>query len=38
MQVTVKIHVPALAIDTWLDGTHCDYPDNRDDEDDPDSQ
>jgi len=26
--VTVKIHVPALDIDMWLDGTHSDHPDN----------
>lgn len=26
--VTVKIHVPALDIDAWLEGTHVDHPDN----------
>ena len=26
--VTVKLHVPALDVDTWLDGTHRDHPDN----------
>lgn len=26
--VTVKIHVPALDIDMWLDGAHTDHPDN----------
>jgi hypothetical protein len=31
--ITVKIHVPALDIDTWLDGTHSAHPDNADDED-----
>ncbi len=30
--VTVKLHVPALDIDCWLDGTHLDHPDNQDDE------
>lgn len=29
--VTVKIHVPALDIDMWIDGTHSDRPDNIDD-------
>lgn len=26
--VTVRIHVPALDIDLWEDGTHGDHPDN----------
>lgn len=26
--VTVKLHVPALDIDMWLDGTHPQNPDN----------
>jgi hypothetical protein len=26
--ITVKIHVPALDIDMWLDGTHDAHPDN----------
>jgi hypothetical protein len=26
--ITVKIHVPALDIDMWIDGTHSDHPDN----------
>lgn len=30
--VTVKIHVPALDIDCWLDGTHHSHPDNVPDE------
>ena len=30
--VTVKLHVPALDIDCWLDGTHNDHPDNQDEE------
>ena len=29
--VTVKLHVPALDVDMWLDGTHTDHPDNQDD-------
>ena len=32
--VTVKLHVPALDIDTWLDGTHIDHPDNQPDDED----
>ena len=28
--VTVKLHVPALDVDMWLDGTHIDHPDNTD--------
>lgn len=28
--VTVKVHVPALDIDMWADGTHCDHPGNQD--------
>lgn len=33
--VPVKIHVPALDVDAWLDGTHLDHPDNQgDDRDD----
>lgn len=31
--VTVKIHVPALDIDCWLDGTHNEHPDNQPDGD-----
>jgi hypothetical protein len=31
--VTVKLHVPALDIDCWLDGTHSDHPDNQSDDD-----
>lgn len=30
--VTVKLHVPALDIDMWIDGTHGDHPDNQPDE------
>lgn len=30
--VTVKIHVPALDIDMWLDGTHSDHPDNAEED------
>lgn len=30
--VTVKLHVPALDVDMWLDGTHCDHPDNQSDD------
>jgi hypothetical protein len=26
---TVKLHVPMLDIDTWIDGTHLDHPDNQ---------
>lgn len=26
--VTVKLHVPALDIDAWIDGTHGDHPNN----------
>jgi hypothetical protein len=32
--VTVKLHVPALDVDCWLDGTHLDHPDNQPNEDD----
>lgn len=35
---TVKLHVPMLDIDTWIDGTHLDHPDNQPDaegDDDP---
>ena len=32
--VTVKLHVPALDVDMWLDGTHCDHPNNQSDDDD----
>ena len=28
--VTVKVHVPALDIDMWAEGTHCDHPGNQD--------
>lgn len=31
--VTVKLHVPALDIDMWIDGTHGDHPDNNASED-----
>jgi uncharacterized protein YhdP len=31
--VTVKLHVPALDVDSWLDGTHLDHPDNQVDHD-----
>jgi hypothetical protein len=31
--VTVKLHVPALDVDDWLDGTHIDHPNNQSDED-----
>jgi hypothetical protein len=31
--VTVKLHVPRLDIDMWLDGTHLDHPDNQNDGD-----
>ncbi|HSX22579.1 MAG TPA: hypothetical protein VLE97_07385 [Gaiellaceae bacterium] len=31
--VTVKLHVPMLDIDTWIDGTHLDHPDNQIDRD-----
>ena len=30
--ITVKLHVPALDVDTWLDGTHMDHPDNQADD------
>src|SRR5436309_14791106 len=30
--VAVRIQVPQLDVDTWLDGTHLDHPDNKDDE------
>lgn len=29
--VTVELHVPALDVDMWLDGTHGDHPDNQPD-------
>jgi len=32
--ITVRIHVPRLDVDTWLDGTHLDHPDNQPDDDD----
>lgn len=32
--VTVRIHVPRLDVDTWLDGTHLDHPNNQDDDGD----
>lgn len=28
--ITVKLHVPWLDVDSWLDGTHLDHPDNQD--------
>lgn len=31
---TVKLHVPMLDIDTWIDGTHLDHPDNQPDAED----
>lgn len=31
--VTVKIHVPALDIDCWIDGSHHAHPDNQPDGD-----
>lgn|SRR5574342_848281 len=31
--VTVQLHVPMLDIDTWIDGTHLDHPDNQVDRD-----
>ncbi len=31
--VTVRLHVPMLDVDTWLDGTHLDHPDNQSIED-----
>lgn len=30
--ITVKLHVPALDVDSWLDGTHMDHPDNQTDD------
>jgi hypothetical protein len=30
--VTVKLHVPRLDIDCWLDGSHLDHPDNQDED------
>lgn len=30
---TVKLHVPTLDIDAWLDGTHLNHPDNCTDDD-----
>lgn len=30
--VTVELHVPALDIDYWLDGTHNHHPNNHEDE------
>lgn len=30
--VTVKIHVPRLDIDAWIDGTHLDHPDKEQEE------
>jgi hypothetical protein len=35
--ITVKIHVPALDVDMWIDGTHGDHPDNQDASDDDDN-
>lgn len=35
--VTVRLHVPMLDVDTWLDGTHLDHPDNQVDEDEEDA-
>ena len=35
--VTVKLHVPMLDVDCWLDGTHLDHPDNQSDEDEEDA-
>jgi len=32
--VTVRLHVPMLDVDTWLDGSHLDHPDNQPDDDD----
>jgi hypothetical protein len=32
--VTVKLHVPALDIDLWSDGTHPDHPNQESDDDD----
>lgn len=30
--VSVKIHVPALDIEMWLEGSHRDHPDNADED------
>lgn len=30
--VTVRIQVPQLDVDLWLDGSHRDHPNNQDDE------
>ena len=30
--ITVKLHVPALDVDTWIDGTHLDHPNNQADD------
>ena len=35
--VTVKLHVPALDVDSWLDGTHLDHPDNQGDDEEQDT-
>lgn len=35
--VTVRLHVPRLDVDTWLDGTHLDHPDNQPDDDEDDA-
>lgn len=32
--VTVKLQVPRLDVDCWLDGTHLDHPDNQPDNED----
>lgn len=34
--VTVRLHVPMLDVDTWLDGTHLDHPSNQPDDEDED--
>ena len=35
--ITVRLHVPRLDVDTWLDGTHLDHPDNQPDDDEDDA-
>ena len=35
--VTVRLHVPRLDVDTWIDRTHLDHPDNQEDDEENDA-
>jgi len=35
--IIVRLHVPALDVETWLDGSHLDHPNNQPDDDEDDA-